>query len=157
MKGEFEKAKLNSVPEKTRQGTAYCICVWDEWCKHRLQECGKQILPPDKLQSSELAKHTSSFIFEVRKRNGKEFSPNSLHHLVYGLERHLRFNVKKANIDIFSDDAFADFKLSLDVEMKRLKGEGLGSMARKQSHSQKKMKRFSGKDIYLADSHYKLC
>ena len=119
------------MPEKTRQDTAYCVGVWNEWCRCRLQERGEQIPPLAELQSSELADYMSSFIFEVRKRDGKEFPPNSLHHLVCGLQRHLRFNVKKASIEVFSDDAFADFRLCLDAEMKCLQGKGLGSMARK--------------------------
>ncbi len=31
---EVEKAMLNSVPEETQQDTAYCMCVWNEWCVH---------------------------------------------------------------------------------------------------------------------------
>ena len=39
------------------------------------------------------------------KRDGTEFPPNTLHHLVCGIQRHIRFNEKKAAID---DEEFAD-------------------------------------------------
>ena len=65
---------------------------------------------------------------EVRK-NGEEFPPNSPHHIVSGIQRHLRLNRKPA-IDFFNDPTFAEFKLNLDAEMKRLQKKGLGSKKR---------------------------
>ena len=62
---------------------------------------------------------------EVRK-NGDKFPPNSLHHIVCELQRHLRFNGKPA-IDFFNDPVFADFRMNLDAEMKQLQRKGLGS------------------------------
>ena len=66
---------------------------------------------------------------EVRKKNGEEFPPNSLHHIVSGIQRHLRFNGKPA-IDFFNDPTFAEFKLNLDAEMKHLQKKDLGSKKR---------------------------
>ena len=43
--------------------------------------------------------------------------------------RYLRWN-GQPSIDIFSDSDFADFKASLDAEMKRLQREGTGSKTR---------------------------
>ena len=48
------------------------------------------------------------FVLEVRKRDGSEYSPGTLHHLVAGLMCHLR--EAGIRIDIFSDDDFANFR-----------------------------------------------
>ena len=47
-----------------------------------------------------------------------------------GLIRHIRQNGGKPDIDLFQDRAFADFRNTLDAEMKRLKQTGLGSQAK---------------------------
>ena len=62
----------------------------------------------------------------MRKRDGKEFPPNTLYHIVSGIMRYLREN-KDSTIDFFSDAKFALFKSSLNSELKRLQALGLGS------------------------------
>ena len=42
--------------------------------------------------------------------------------------RHLRQNCGKPEIDFFKDPEFADFRASLDTEMKRLQSAGVGSI-----------------------------
>ena len=79
------------------------------------------------LDEKQLASH---FIFEVRKKGGEEIPPNTLHHIVSGIQRHLRTTVK-ASIDLFKDAEFADFTVCLDSEMKRLQRKGLGSKSKK--------------------------
>ena len=72
----------------------------------------------------------SNFIFEVRKKSGEEFLPKSLHHIVCGIQRHIRMS-SNSSIDIFKDCEFADFWVCLDAEMKRLQKAGHGSKTRK--------------------------
>jgi hypothetical protein len=61
------------------------------------EQCGTAIPAIDELDLPILASYLSNFILEVRKKNGDEFPPNSLHHnIVSGLQRHLRFNGKPA-------------------------------------------------------------
>lgn len=69
------------------------------------------------------------FVLEVRKVNGSEYQPNTLYHIVCGLMRHVR-NSLNANIDFLKDSEFAEFRASLDSEMKRLQSKGLGSTHR---------------------------
>ena len=66
------------------------------------------------------------FILEVRKQNGSEYPPNTLHHLICGIMRFLRQN-GRPEIDFFKNDSFLEFRTSLDAEMKRLQSTGLGS------------------------------
>ena len=66
------------------------------------------------------------FILEIRKKDGNEFPPNSLHHLVCGLMCYLRHH-GRPEVDSFKDPDFSSFRTSLDAEMKRLQSLGVGS------------------------------
>ncbi len=68
-------------------------------------------------------------MLEIRKKDGQEFPPNSLYHIICGIQRHLQFN-GHPSIDFFNNSAFADLKLTLDAEMKRLQKGGVGSKKR---------------------------
>ena len=61
----------------------------------------------------------------MRKTDGTEYPPNTVHHIVCGVMRHLRCT--KPDIDFFKDAEFSSFRSSLDGEMKRLQSRGLGS------------------------------
>ena len=82
------------------------------------------------LQRYNLTTYLSNFIFEVRKRDGKEFPPKTLYHLVCGVQRYLRHSVK-SEIDIFKDNGFSEFRVCLDTEMKRLQRKGFVSVSKK--------------------------
>lgn len=57
------------------------------------------------------------FVLKVRKQNGLEYPLNTPHDLVCGITCYLRQS-GKPEVDFFEDDAFADIRTSLDVEMK---------------------------------------
>ena len=122
---EIVEARKDGVPQRTQQDTLYCTRLWDEWCKHRDTVTGVKIVPLIELSESELNHQLTSFILEVRKKDGSLYTPNSLHHLVAGLVRDLRQNGR--NIDIFKDPGYSTFRASLDAEMKRISREGIGS------------------------------
>ena len=63
----------------------------------------------------------------MRKKNGSEYPPDSLHHLCSGIVRFLRTSGTHPLLDIFRDPLFAPFRSSLNAEMKRLQSNGLGS------------------------------
>ena len=121
---EIAEARKDGVPRRTQQDTLYCTRLWDEWRKHRDTVTGVKIAPLIELSESELNHQLTCFILEVRKKDGSLYPPNSLHHLVAGLVRHLRQNGR--NIDIFKDPGYSTFR-ALDAEMKRITREGIGS------------------------------
>ena len=65
----------------------------------------------------------------MRKKDGSEFPSSTLHHVVCGIMRHLRWN-GHPGLDFFTDIDFTTFKCSLDAEMKRLLSQGIGSKKR---------------------------
>ena len=102
------------------------VFSWNDWCRHRLANYGDAIPPLDEITITDLADYLSSFVYEVRKQDGSEFPPESLHHIVSALQRFLRWN-GKPGIDIYKDTEFADFRSCLDSEMKQLvQRAGLG-------------------------------
>ena len=127
---EIAEAKDRAIPWKTMEDTNYCVGVWNQWCSHRATVNGDSIAPLEEISSAELARTMSNFVFGVRKRDDSEFPPDSIHHIVSGVQRFIRWKNNPA-IDIFKDPEFADFRLCLDSEMKRLQQSGLGSKRRK--------------------------
>ncbi len=126
---EIELARAQGIPKKTQEDAKYCVNLSDAWRSHRLESTGHAIKPIAQLNRCELEHWLTRFVLEVRKKDGSEFPPNSLHHICCGLMRHLRWN-GQPSIDFFSDSDFTNFKASLDAEMKRLQSEGVGSKKR---------------------------
>ena len=103
--------------------------MWDEWRYHRLVNYQDDIPEITEIPWPDLAKLLSRFILEIRKKNGDEFPPNTLHHIVSGLQRHLCLS-GQPELDFFKCPEFAEFRADLDAEMKRLQQSGLGSKRR---------------------------
>ena len=122
---QLEHARMEAVPKKTLQDIKYCFKIWNEWKSYRLSQHNVSIPEIEELSLPDLAEHLSHFVIEVRKKNGDEFPPNSLHHIVCGIQRYLRFN-GNASIDFLNDPMFAAFTMTLDAELKRLQKRGLG-------------------------------
>ncbi len=57
---------------------------------YRLTICGDPVPIITDMPTPDLAKFLSRFVLEVRKKNGDLFLPNTWHHIVSGLQRHLR-------------------------------------------------------------------
>ena len=100
--------------------------LWEERRTNRCKITREHIGSIDSLSDQSLDHWLTRFILEVRKNDGSEFPPNNLHHITAGLMQHLQWS-GKAQIDLFKDATFAEFRSSLDAEMKRLQSEGKGA------------------------------
>ena len=58
------------------------------------------------------------------------YPPDSLYHIVCGLLQFIRQN-EKPHVDFFRDRDFAEFRMVLDSEMKRLKRAGVHAQGHK--------------------------
>ena len=123
---EILEDRKHGIPAKTLQDTKYCFNIWEEWRKHRQQCTGENIDELHELSIEMLQHWLIRFILEVRKKDGEVYQPNTLHHITAGLMRHIRWN-GKPHVDLFKDAKFADFRATLDAEMKRLQSLGIGS------------------------------
>ena len=128
---EVKQARKARVPKKTQIDTRYCTKIWKTWSEYRNSVVKNEQVPEDisTLDGDKLQYWLSRFVLEVRKKSGLEYPPNTLHHICCGLLRHLREN-ERPEIDIFKDTNFADFRATLDGEMKRLQSLGLGTKKR---------------------------
>ena len=123
---EIREARKNAIPSSTQQDTKYCIRLWEDWTEHRQSSTGATIKPITDMSPIELQHWLTQFILEIRKRDGSEYTPNSLHHIIAGIMRHLRLN-GQPSIDFFQGSDFSEFRQTLDAEMKRIQGLGVGS------------------------------
>ena len=112
--------RKKAIPEKTVKDTKYCVSIWEEWCKHREQTTSCTIPSLCSITLSDLQFWLVHFVLEVRKKNGSEYPPDTLHHLCSGIVRFLCTSGTHPSLDIFRDPFLAPFRSSLDAEMKRL-------------------------------------
>ena len=120
------EARKNAVPQKTQKDTLYCIRVWDAW-RANINSCYSSSVPVLlEMDLKSLEHWLPKFVLEATKVDGSEYPPNTLHHIICGIMRHLRSN-SQPGIDFFKDIEFASLRSSLDAEMKRLRAKGLGS------------------------------
>ena len=126
---EIEKARISSIPKRTREDTAYCVRLWLSWSEYRTATTGVPVpsLAILSATTQDLQYWLIRFIHEIRKKNGSEYPSNTLHHIISGIMRHIRHDCGRPEIDFFNDPGFLDFRSSLDAEMKRLQSAGLGS------------------------------
>ena len=60
------------------------------------------------MPTSQLSYWLIRFVLEARKRNGEPYPPNSLHHIVMGVVRHLRWCGR--SLDVMKDVEFHEFR-----------------------------------------------
>ena len=126
---ELTRARLESIPNKSREDTEYCVRVWNAWAENRKLNTRVTVPPLEDLGDAETIQHwLSHFVTEIRKNNGLECPPNTLYHVVSGIMRHMRYNCGRPELDFFKDPSFSEFRASLDAEMKRLQSTGIGSV-----------------------------
>ena len=123
---EIRKRRSDSIPKKTAEDTRYCTGVWQEWSDYHATTYSTYIPPLSAVTPPQLQYWLTRFVLEVRKKDGTDYPPQTLHHLCSGLLRHLRQN-GHPSLDIFKDPFFAEFRSTLDAEMKRLQQLGIGS------------------------------
>ena len=100
---EVTKARYESVPKKTRDDSAYCVRLWEDWAKNRQKVVSVEVPPLSQLDKQGLKYWLSRFVMEVRTKKGEKYAPNSLHHILCEIMRHLRQNCGMPDIDFFKD------------------------------------------------------
>jgi len=83
---EVQQAKKFAVPRRTQKDTLWCISLWKKWREARNSRSEEQI-PSDicKLSNHLLQRWLSRFVLEVRKKDGMEYQPDTLYHIVCGI------------------------------------------------------------------------
>ena len=86
-------------------------------------------MPLLEMSAKDLSYWMGKFVLEVRKKDGSEYPPKSLYALVCCFKRYFKaYGVHDINPLATADNSvFGDFRRTLDAEMKRLHGQGLGA------------------------------
>ena len=66
----------------------YCIRIWMEW-----KECRNIKTETTAMTKVELNEALCRFVLEIRKKDGSEYPPNTVHHICCGIMRYLRTRV----------------------------------------------------------------
>ena len=88
------KARYESVPKKTRDDSAYCVRLWEDWVSNRQKVASLEVPPLSQLDKQGLKYWLSRSVMEVRAKKGEKYASNSLLHnfILCGIMRHLRQN-----------------------------------------------------------------
>jgi hypothetical protein len=112
----------------TRKQTNWSVNVWKEWSDHHrklnVYDSPAHLLILAK-QPWEFNRWLCRFVLEVRRKDGNEYPPNTLHQLCCGILRYVR--EIDPELDIYKQPSFSGFQKTLDSEMKRLRACGKGS------------------------------
>ncbi|CAB4001394.1 Hypothetical predicted protein [Paramuricea clavata] len=128
---ELQKMKETRIPLNTKHNTAWAVRVWKEWADETNSKApANEKVEPNicKVSDVELMHWLAKFVVEVRKKatKGECYPPNTLYQLCCALLRYLRNNGCPA-LSFFEDPNFKHFQDSIDAEMKRLTGQGVGA------------------------------
>ena len=121
------KAREQAIPKRTREDTAYCIRVWDEWAKSRRERGNAEIQPLATVtMDASILQHWLILQSRSKIAEWMDLSVLRTHCTTScGIMRYMRQNGRPEVT--LKDPSYAEFRLSLDVEMKRLQSNGLGS------------------------------
>ena len=127
---DIASAQESSVPKATEKQTEWSIKLWKSWSSNR-KSLGAEFpdRPPHLLSLEALNQWLCKFILEVRRKDGKEYPPITLYQIACGILRHVRKYAPSVNF--FANPEFAQFKLVLDGEMKKLRAKGLGTSVKR--------------------------
>ena len=69
---------------KPQADTKYCDCIWNEWRRSRNSFTATEVVPEHlpNIDADTLQYWMSRFVLEARKKDGNEYPPNTLHHIV---------------------------------------------------------------------------
>ena len=67
------------------------------------------------------------FVYEIRRKDGKPYPPDTLTQITAGLQRYLRVD-RNIHVNLFrtDDSTFAGFRQALDSRMSELTNQGVG-------------------------------
>ena len=122
--------RKGGVPVKTQEQNGWAGSIWRDWARYR-----RRLPPTEKEEENELKEDITEmtvtamnlwlckFVVEVRRKDKAPYAPDTLYQICCGLLRLLK-EADRAEINIFDDPHFQQFKGTLDARMKELKRSG---------------------------------
>ena len=129
---ELEKSSKGFLPKNTEKNDLWAMRVFQEWVQNRNAETDKKDHCPEGVLNTDdaevLAKWLSLFVMEVRKKDGTEYPPATIHLLLCGLQRIMR-RQNSHPFDIFAkkDVRFRAFRGTMESVFHNLHCKGVGA------------------------------
>lgn len=121
----------NSISSNTKKNNNWCTKVYRDWVTWRNNQGDRRFLLLDELSTATKADISNSlchFIFEIRRRDGKQYPPNTLYNIACGVGRFIKNDNPDVKILSKEDVAFAYFQKCLDSRMIDLTKQGIGAV-----------------------------
>ena len=105
----FKEIKKGYVPKNTDLETKKCMRLFEEWAKQRNNRHPNEPVPSHILDEKDqvaLCTWLCKLCVEVRKADGTQFPPRSIHHYVASVQRFIRTKDGSEKLNIFTDPEF---------------------------------------------------
>ena len=121
-----------AIPLNTIKNTSWATNAWIEWTEYVLQQC---VDPEDahsvlinQMTKKKLNRWLPHFVMEAHRQDSKPYPPKyTLSIVLRSFKTHPNYS---ARMEHLSDVEFINFQKMLDVQMKKLKSEGIGNTMR---------------------------
>ena len=128
---KLKKQKLLWSTGETQDQNKWAANNWSEWAQYRLESPGVETEEKEnKLQADfctmsiqALNFWPGKFVLEVRRKDGRPYSPDTLYQICCALLCLLR-EADRADVNILADPAFCHFRVTIDARMKELRSSG---------------------------------
>ena len=95
---KVQQARLSTAPIQTQKDTAWCINIWRRNGERLVTAQRESSLWYLHTVTPTLQYYLSCFVLEVRKKDGTEYPPDTLYHIVCGVMRFLCQNGKPEHV-----------------------------------------------------------
>lgn len=120
----------DSVNVNTKNNNIWSCKLYQDWQSWRKENTGVEFISlndfatADKKKISDGLRH---FIFEIRRKDGKNYPPNTLYNIVCAIARYIRNDRPDIHLLSNDDPDFSYFRKCLDARMKELTSQGIQS------------------------------
>ena len=132
-KEEMETIRKGYVPPNTEKNTKWALKCFNEW-RYARNEKSSEKCPDDLLEEQcpeALDRWLSTFIAEVRRVDGDQYPPRTIHQLLSGVLRYMRScSCDTPNVLDRRDTRFKSIQGACEVVFRELRKEGIGTSVR---------------------------
>ena len=131
---QLEKLSKGGVPKNTQKNDAWAQKTFVDWMHTRNSSCSEDPCPQDVLLTSDavlLDKWLSLFTIEVRRKDGSEYPPTTIHMLLCGLQR-IMCRESEQPFEIFAkgDVRFRNLHGTMESVFQQLHKKGVGTVVK---------------------------
>ena len=131
---QLQQLSKGVVPKNTQKNDAWALKTFIDWIHARNSSCPEDLCPQDVLltyDASLLDKWLSLFTIEVRRKDGSECPPATIHMLLCGLHRITRHESEQP-FEIFTkgDVRFRNLHGTMESIFQTLHKKGVGSVVK---------------------------